>query len=179
MKPPRGRAFSLIELIIVIAIIGTLFALAIPEYKKFIARARSVACMNNLRQIGVAVGTYLADNDNTFPFIEPNPDDPVYDAAYEAKPILTELGPYGVTQQLLRCPEDVKAGNYFKQRGTSYQWSPILDGELKVNPVVYGRRGGARTVNPARMRVCMDFEAVHFNRANRLYADGHVIATLK
>ncbi len=93
--------------------------------------------------------------------------------------MLTELGPYGVTPQLLQCPSDLKASNYFHSRGSSYQWRPMLDGEVKVNPVVYGRRGGARTVNPARMRLCMDFEAVHFNRVNRLYADGHVVAAMK
>ncbi len=175
----RNRGFSLIELVLVLATIGVLAALVFPEYQKVMERARSTACLNNLRQIGVAVGVYLADNDNTFPFIEPNPDDPVYDAAYEAKPMLVELGPYGVTPQLLKCPADLKAGNYFQRRGSSYQWSPMLDGEVKVNPVVYGRRGGARTVNPARMRLCMDFEAVHFNRANRLYADGHVVAAFK
>jgi prepilin-type N-terminal cleavage/methylation domain-containing protein/prepilin-type processing-associated H-X9-DG protein len=175
----QKRAFSLVELVLVMAIAGILAALAFPEYQKVLERSKSVACMNNLRQIGVAVAAYVADNDNTFPFIEPNPDDPVYDPTYEAKPMLVELGPYGVTSQLLKCPADLKAGNYFKVRGSSYQWSPILDGELKVNPVVYGRRGGARTVNPARMRLCMDFEAVHFNRANRLYADGHVVGALK
>ncbi len=167
-------AFSLLELTLVIAIAAILAALVWPQYQRMLERARSVACMSNLRQIGIAVGTYLADNDNTFPFIEPNPADPVYDPEYEAKPMLAELGPYGVTSQLLQCPSDLKAGNYFLSRGSSYQWSPMLDGEVKVNPVVYGRRGGARTVNPARMRLCMDFEAVHFNRANRLYADGHV-----
>ena len=94
--------------------------------------------------------------------------------------MLTELGPYGVTDATLAsAPETLRQATTFKLRGSSYQWSPILDGELKVNPVVYGRRGGARTVNPARMRLCMDFEAVHFNRANRLYADGHVVAALK
>jgi len=179
VRPSRIRAFSLVELVLVMAIAGILAVLVMPEYQKLVERARSAACMNNLRQIGVAVGTYLADNDNTFPFIEPNPDDPIYEAAYEAKPMLTELGPYGVTEQLLKCPGELKAGNYFKLRGSSYQWSPILDGELKVNPVGYGRRGGARTVNPARMRLCMDFEAVHFNRVNRLYADGHIVAALK
>ncbi len=175
----RSSAFSLVELTLVIAIAAILSALLWPEYERVVERARSVACMNNLRQIGIAVGTYLADNDNTFPFIEPNPADPVYDPEYEAQPMLAELGPYGVTPQLLQCPSDRKAGNYFRSRGSSYQWSPILDGELKVNPVVYGRRGGARTVNPARMRLCMDFEPVHFNRPNRLYADGHVVAAMK
>jgi prepilin-type processing-associated H-X9-DG protein len=175
----RNRAFSLVELVLVIAFAAILIALALPEYQSVVERASSVACMSNLRQIGIAVAAYLGDNDNTFPFIEPNPDDPVYDAAYEAKPMLAELSPYGVTPQLLKCPADLKAGNYFKVRGSSYQWTPILDGELRVNPVVYGRRGGARTVNPARMRLCMDFEAVHFNRANRLYADGHVVGALK
>lgn len=176
----RGnRAFSLVELALAIAVVGILVALALPEYQNVVERARSTACISNLRQIGIAVGTYLADNDNTFPFVEPNPTDPVYDASYEAKPMLDELGPYGVTPQLLRCPSDLKAGNYFKTRGTSYQWRPIIDGELKVNPVVYGWRGGARTVNPARMRLCIDFEPVHFNRMNRLYADGHVVGVLK
>ena len=173
------RGFTLIELLVVIGIIGLLATLAFPEYQKFIDRARSVTCMNNLRQIGISVGAYLADNDNTYPFIEPNPSEPVYPPEYEAKPLLVELGPYGVTEQILKCPADLKNANYFAQRGSSYQWAPILDGELKVNPVVYGRRGGARTVNPSRMRICMDFEAVHFNRANRLYADGRVVAAMK
>ncbi|HEY5814093.1 MAG TPA: type II secretion system protein [Terrimicrobiaceae bacterium] len=175
----KRRGFSLVELILVIAIVGIVVALALPEYQRFLARTRSVACMNNLRQIGVAVSAYLADNDNTFPFIEPNPGDPVYDADYEAKPMLAELEAYGITPQVLKCSEDLKAGNYFSLRGSSYQWCPILDGELKVNPIVYGRRGGLRRVNPSRMRLCMDFEAVHFNRANRLYADGHVVAAIK
>ena len=174
-----NRAFSLVELTLVIAIAAILAVSIWPEYQRIVERARSVACMNNLRQIGIAVSTYLADNDNTFPFIEPNPADPVYDPEYEAQPMLAELGPYGVTPKLLQCPSDLKASNYFLSRGSSYQWSPMLDGELKVNPVVYGRRGGARTVNPARMRLCMDFEPVHFNRANRLYADGHVAAAMK
>ena len=88
----RGNhAFSLVELALAIALVGILVALALPEYQNVVERARSTACMSNLRQIGIAVGTYLADNDNTFPFVEPNPADPVYDASYEAKPMLDEL----------------------------------------------------------------------------------------
>ena len=64
-----NRAFSLVELTLVIAIAAILAVLLWPEYQRIVERARSVACMNNLRQIGIAVSTYLADNDNTFPFI--------------------------------------------------------------------------------------------------------------
>jgi prepilin-type N-terminal cleavage/methylation domain-containing protein len=67
MNLNRRQAFSLIELMLAIAIAGILMALAMPEYQKLVARACSVACLNNLRQIGIAVGAYLADNDNTFP----------------------------------------------------------------------------------------------------------------
>lgn len=167
--------FTLIELIVVIAIIAMLATLAMPEFEKTIARAKSVACMGNLRSIGASVNTYVIENDETFPFVEPNPNDPVYTGEDEAKPMLAELEPYGVTTKMLKCPEDK---TYFASTGSSYQWVPIIDGESKINPQVYGRRG-ARRVNPARMRLCIDFEAVHFNRCNRLYADGHAVATLK
>lgn len=178
-RPIRAarRAFTLIELIIVIAIIGMLVVISVPEFEKFLHRSRSVACMNNLRQIGVGVLSYVADNDNTYPIIEPNPDNPIY-ADYpeiEATP-LTEFEEYGVTANVLRCPSDRK---YFQDGGTSYQWRVILDDENGAAPKIYGgRRGGIRVVKPSRVRICTDMEAVHFGRMNRLYADGHVVAKL-
>lgn len=169
------RAFTLIELIIVIAIIGMLVVMSVPEFEKFLHRSRSVACMNNLRQIGVGVLSYVADNDNTYPVIEPNPEDPVYDPEVEATP-LTEFEEYGVTGNVLRCPSDRK---YFTDRGTSYQWRVILDEENAAAPKIYGgRRGGVRIVKPSRVRICTDMESIHFGRMNRLYADGHVVAKL-
>jgi prepilin-type N-terminal cleavage/methylation domain-containing protein/prepilin-type processing-associated H-X9-DG protein len=170
-----NSGFTLVELIVVIAIIALLATLMMPEVEKMTERARSVACMGNLRSIGTSVNTYVIENDQTFPFVEPNPNDPVYTGEVEAKPMLAELEPYGVTSKVLKCPDD---RTYFAATGSSYQWVPIIDGESKINPQVYGRRG-ARRVNPARMRLCIDFEAVHFNRCNRLYADGHAVATLK
>jgi len=171
------RAFTLIELIIVISIISMLAVLAMPEYQKFIERSRSVACMGNLRQIGVGILTYVADNDNTYPAIEPNPQDPLYEGTeIEATP-LTELDEYGITDQSLKCPDD---NRYITERGTSYQWRIILDEENAAAPKVYGgRRGGVRVVKPSRVTICTDYDAFHFGRMNRLYADGHVVAKLK
>ncbi len=172
----RSAGFTLIELLVVIAIIGILASLLAPELTRFTERARSVACTNNLRQIGVGVLSYVADNDNTYPVIEPNPKDPVYSPDVDATP-LTEFDAYGVTDQILKCPTDAakNASSYFATAGTSYQWRVILDEENAAAPKIYGgRRGGIRIVKPSRVTICSDMEAIHSGRMNRLYADGHV-----
>lgn len=177
--------FTLLELIAIIAIIALLASLIAPEAGKFQERARSVVCMNNLRQIGIGVLGYVGDHDSTYPIIEPNPESPVYLPEDEAKPLYAALEPYGVAQQVLKCPQDVKGHNYFAERAemidgkscsTSYQWRVIVDDENTISPKIYGGRRGAgvRIVKPSRVTVCTDFEKIHSGKMNRLFADGHV-----
>ena len=59
----RGsRAFSLIEVIVVIAIIVILLGLLLPTLHGTRAASKSIACQSNMRQIGVAMAAYAAEN---------------------------------------------------------------------------------------------------------------------
>jgi prepilin-type N-terminal cleavage/methylation domain-containing protein len=70
--PPRRGAFSLIELLVVIAIISILAALLLPALGKGKAKAEGISCLNQGKQLMLALTMYTSDHHDLFP---PNPDD--------------------------------------------------------------------------------------------------------
>ncbi len=65
IRPACG--FTLIEVLVVVAIIALLVAILLPSLSRARAQARSVTCLNNLRQIGMAVQQYAVQNADVIP----------------------------------------------------------------------------------------------------------------
>ena len=119
---PSRCGFTLVELLVVLAVIAILAAMLLPTLGRGKARAQTAVCANNLRQLGIAFQLYLHDNVDVFPTSSPHsglgaqPEDWVWwqveavnagsftmrDPKHGS--VIQHLGQY--QPRLLRCPTD-------------------------------------------------------------------------
>jgi prepilin-type N-terminal cleavage/methylation domain-containing protein/prepilin-type processing-associated H-X9-DG protein len=181
------KAFTLVELLVVISIISLLMAILLPGLGKAKANSRRTTCMSNLRQIGVGFKAYLDDNRDImppaaeFPSLVSDPND------YGYRPAVTVfLLPLLKDKEIFRCPEDIKY-NYYKKWGLSYEYYARMFSGRALSTSRMGQEG----VKERNMHVMSDFDPVHPRRSatkelsfrnqeyskgekNYLYADWHV-----
>ena len=69
LRTKKNHAFTLVELLVVIAVIAILAALLLPALNKAKETAARIQCLNNVRQIGIGTHLYTEDANNTFPLV--------------------------------------------------------------------------------------------------------------
>ena len=69
----RRKAFTLLELLVVIGIIGILVGILAPQLGKMMAKAKMTRCQTNLKAISTGVATYKTDNNDRTPVMRSAP----------------------------------------------------------------------------------------------------------
>lgn len=188
------KAFTLLELLVVIMIIAVLVALLFPVFTKARERARRTQCISNLKQIGAAVSQYIADYDERYPWAYDG--DAVHSGARPALP--QTLTAYVAAASVWTCPSDVgeifhNGPGYFSGRTPPfYSDSVHLTSYWYLGvgwPDTYGRIGGYRSSvvkRPVQAVLSVETRPWHGNYSptedgyyssalqNVLYCDGHV-----
>ena len=166
--PARARrAFTLIELLAVIAIVSLLIAITLPAIGSARETARRTKCLANLRSFGQGLATYMNDSQDVLPLVRPlhdpnappNTNDPslldvmtVYLSV--PKPVRADpndpTSPYINVADVFKCPSDVKGDDPVTQfrplweaDGVSYEY---FAGELMVGAEALTIEDPARAV---------------------------------
>jgi prepilin-type N-terminal cleavage/methylation domain-containing protein/prepilin-type processing-associated H-X9-DG protein len=186
-----SQAFTLIELLCTMAIIGLMAALLLPTVSKGFARARRIYCINSLRQMGLAFHGFAHGHEDKFPIqVSTNGggslewllssyglNDEFYFSYRHFLPLSNDVP----TPKILACPADVRqpAANYESFRNENLSYFVAANPEFgKPDSVLAGDRNLTPTFGSvARIGGVLYLKwtyEMHQYKGNVLFADGHV-----
>lgn len=173
------RGFTLLELLVGIAIVAVLASIIVPSYGIVRARAASSTCLSNLKSLGTALNVYLQDHQMIMPVLEAGRSD-----KNEEVPVIDNtLDKYVDDRRVFTCP----AGRAIAEKsGTSYYWNSLLSKgagtEEDPKPLSALNLNFFGESDLGRIPIMVDKEGWHRHtddKVNHLFADGHVSNQLK
>jgi prepilin-type N-terminal cleavage/methylation domain-containing protein/prepilin-type processing-associated H-X9-DG protein len=171
MNPAGRRGFTLIELIVVIAVVAVLVAIAFPVTSHVLQSARAATCISNLNNLGIALNLYLGEHNETMPTLQA-----ARQSISQNVPVIDNtLNAYARDPRVFVCPGDIQG--IAAATGTSYFWNSVLNGQSAAHLQFFSSNG----LN-SQIPILSDKEGFHpyaANKVNLLYADGHASQELK
>lgn len=185
--------FTLLELLVVVAIIGILAALIFPAFSRARESGRAISCAAHLKQIGLGLMQYESDNDGYYPTAGATVLWDEIDPATGRGPWMQQIDPYVKSRQIYKCPSDSHSDySYFLSARAAYldkgQFAPVFATRIAFPDkfVLGGDTGDFLTEDadkddytqncvggPDNGTPAMKWQQ-HNGRQNILFADGHV-----
>ena len=151
------NGFTILELLCATAITATLAAMAVSSIRPMLDQSRSVECLSNLRQIGVAMQLYAADFGGRLPSSS-------HDRAPDGTSLswTNTLAVYLGPDFIGRCPEQM----HHPARVT-YAWNDLLTDTSGAGISVFGCRQPSATMVVAELAADQTSEHMHFRGSLR------------
>lgn len=158
-------AFTLVELLVTIGIIGIIVSLTLPAVQYSRNTAHRMHCQSNLRQIGLALNMYLDARGSKAKFPDcaqlPSLEEIAEPDPAKRRPSMAKcLGPYAEDNPLMfQCPSDP---TYFAKEGVSYEYPTMILANKNRQQVMDSRRGRRRaTGSTTRLAIIWDYDPFH------------------